>query len=282
MESMKSLNKSLPKSPHRRSAQPPEKLLQAFKSAALSVTNLYKTAATDQAQARVLGYQDALDSLLAFLDRENLGVSDGEGWKIRRWATERLDGNAPTHTGSDSEEDHGETTKRPRSASPTALQRKPSQEPLETQHQSRSSSPTCVISATPMVPPASISQPSVEVARPVETFSFRSPYPYPNDTEMQTDLVCNSTTQPEPHSQAGGSTAAPAVRLEVIPRGLRTPHRNGNHSSRHNTRSTTSARVLGAGAGSKRRIALNEYFDLGSLGDGRDGFGGGGKRGKFT
>lgn len=285
MESMKSLNKSLPKSPHRRSAQPPEKLLQAFKSAALSVTNLYKTAATDEAQARVLGYQDALDSLLAFLDKENLGVGDGEGWRIRKWATERLDGSPHTHTGSDSDEDHGETIKRPRSTSPAAsstLQRKSSQEPSEIRHQSRSSSPNCLISSTSIVPPTCTSQPSNDVATPIETFSFRSPYPYPNDAEMQTDSVCNNTAQPEISLQASGSTATPAVRLEVISRGSRTPHRNGNHSSRHNTRSTTSARVLGSGAGSKRRIAFNDYFDLGSLGDGRDGFGGGGKRGKFT
>lgn len=284
MESMKSLNKSLPKSPQSRSAQPPEHLLQAFKSAALSVTNLYKTAATDQAQARVLGYRDALDSLLAFLDKENLGIGDGEGWKVRRWATERLDGSPPAHSSSDSDEDHVETTKRPRSTSPTissTLQRKPSQETLEIRQQSRSSSPTYVISTTSIEPLSSNSLSNNDMARPTEIFSFTSPYPYPNDAEMQTDSSCNGTAQPELSTQAN-TTVAPSVRVELMPKGSRAPHRNGNHSSRHNTRSATAVRALGPGAGSKRRIAFNDYFDLGSLGDSRDSFGGGGgKRGKF-
>src|SRR5271170_1311326 len=94
MDSMRSLNTSLPgTSPSKQhGTEPPEQLLQAFKAAALSVTKLYKTAAADQNRARSEGYQDALDELLAFLDREDIGLSDGEGWKIRRWATERLDG----------------------------------------------------------------------------------------------------------------------------------------------------------------------------------------------
>lgn len=284
MESMKSLNKSLPKSPHAKSAQPPEQLLQAFRSAALSVTNLYKTAAADQAQARILGYQDALDSLLSFLDKENIGIGDGEGRKVRKWATERLDGSPPTHIGSDSDEDHGEAMKRRSSASPTimsTIQRKSSQEPSEIRRQSRSSSPAHVISATQM-PPTSMPQPNTDAATSTETFSFRSPYPYPSDAEMQTDSVYNTAAQPESLSQATGSIATPAVRVEVMPRGSRTPHRNGNHSGRHNTRSATSARAaLGTGAGSKRRIAFNDYFDLGSLGDGREGFGGNSKRGRF-
>ena len=77
---MRSLNTSLPRTSPRRNQQPPEELLSAFKAAALSVTNLYKNAASEQARSRAAGYQDALDDLLSFLDKENLGLGDGEGW----------------------------------------------------------------------------------------------------------------------------------------------------------------------------------------------------------
>ena len=91
---MRSLNTSLPSSTPR--PQPPEQLLQQFKTAALSVTNLYKNAVYAESQARQAGYQEAIEDLLHFLDRENLGLTDGEGWRVRQWATERSDGLAHT------------------------------------------------------------------------------------------------------------------------------------------------------------------------------------------
>ena len=97
---MRHLSSSLPGS--RRRNEQPHQLLADFKAAALSVTNLYKTATAENARSREAGYQDALDDLLAFLDRENMGLMDGEGWRVRRWATERLD-DAPK--GSEDEED---------------------------------------------------------------------------------------------------------------------------------------------------------------------------------
>ncbi|KAI9823195.1 MAG: hypothetical protein M1832_002639 [Thelocarpon impressellum] len=119
MDSMRSLNTSLPTSSpkgHRR--DPPEQLLQAFRSAALSVTTLYKTAAADQERSHQAGYQEALDDLLAFLDHENLGLDDGEGWKVRQWATERLDG-AQTSVESDDEKVESEQRSGHPSISPT-------------------------------------------------------------------------------------------------------------------------------------------------------------------
>ncbi|RMZ85479.1 hypothetical protein DV737_g741, partial [Chaetothyriales sp. CBS 132003] len=95
MDSMRSLNTSLPAAYSSRPA-PREQLLQAFKTAALSVTNLYKSAAADQQSSRDAGYQDALDDLLRMMDSENLGVQDGEGWRIRQWVTERYDHSANT------------------------------------------------------------------------------------------------------------------------------------------------------------------------------------------
>lgn len=278
MDSMRSLNKSLPPSPRHRSAKPPEKLLQAFKSAALSVTNLYKTAASDEVQARSQGYQDALDNLLAFLDKESLGLGDGEGWKVRRWATERLEGSPPATGGSESDDDRGETTKRTRSLSP-ALQRKPTPEPAEAQTSSLPASPVRIESTLSTVP---LSDPETSVvATGPEIFSFRSSRHYPQDIEMQADPTSVNPSELESHPQGNGSSMVSAVRREAVSRSSRTPHRGMNHIHRPNTRSATSARSLGSGAGSKRRIAFNEYFDLGSLGDGRDGSGGGNKRGRF-
>lgn len=275
---MRSLNKSLPPSPRHRSAKPPEKLLQAFKAAALSVTNLYKTAASDEFQARSQGYQDALDNLLAFLDKESLGLGDGEGWKVRRWATERLEGSPPATGGSDSDDDRGETTKRTRSLSPP-LQRKPSPEPTEPQTSSLPASPVRIESTLSTVP---LSDPETSViATGPEIFSFRSSRQYPQDVEMQADPANINPSDPELQFQGHGSSMVSAIRRDGGSRSLRTQHRGTNHSHRPNTRSATTARSLGSGAGSKRRIAFNEYFDLGSLGDGRDGSGGGNKRGRF-
>lgn len=274
MDSMRSLNSSLPRSPRRkRSNPPPEQLIQSFKSAALSVTNLYKTAAADQTRAREAGYQDALDDLLTFLDQQNLGLDDGEGWKVRQWATERLDGSPPAHAGSDSDDDRGETAKRARSSSPVA-QRPTVQEVEQARQPSRSTSPVQAASV-PMAPPAT-SQPQNNLFHTAEAFSFRSAHPYPHEVEMQAaDTTSNTIPQPEP-------SPSPTLRLEVVPRGCRTPHRGGNHQNRHGTRSTASARSLGSGAGSKRRSTFVDYFDLGSLGDSKDGRDGGGKRGRFT
>ena len=280
MDSMRSLNKSLPTSHKQRSAQPPEQLIQAFKTAALSVTNLYKTAASDQTRAREAGYQDALDDVLAFLDKENLGLGDGEGWRVRQWATGRLDGTLPAHAGSDTDDDRGETEKRTRSSSPAA-QRKECPDLLVERHHSRSSSParTAPTSATMSEPV----QTQVTAIKKSEVFSFRSSIPYPQDMEVQAVDPANVGTSPsEGQIQPTATTSTPAVRVEVVPRGSRTPHRNGNHTNRHNTRSATTTRSIGSGAGPKRKLQFGDFFDIGSLGDGKDGFGGGGKRSRFT
>lgn len=281
MDSMRSLNKSLPPSPRQRSARPPEKLLQSFKIAALSVTNLFKTAASDEAQARFQGYQDALDHLLAFLDKESLGLGDGEGWKVRRWATERLESGPLAAGGSDSDDERGETTKRSRSLS-SALRRKSTPEGPEIPEAQTSSLPASPVRIESTVSTLLMSAPynSTAAAGP-EEFSFRSSRLYPQDIEMQADLPIVTPPESESQLQGHGSSTTSAVRVELVQRGSRTPHRGSTHMNRSNIRSATSIRSLGSGAGSKRRIAFNEYFDLGSLGDGRDGFGGGNKRGRF-
>lgn len=280
---MRNLHTSLPRSPS--AQQPPEQLLQAFKTAALSVTNLYKTAATDQARARQNGYQEALDDILAFLDKGHLGLGDGEGWKVRQWATERLDGNAADRgVASESDDERAETEKRPRSSSPVAQYKSSNLDNLPPRG---SASPIRVTSAPPL--PAVLPQPPTsQPASAPEIFSFRSSHPYPQDVDMATSDSAsalaspNSVSQPEIHVPIM-PTPPPAVRVEVLPRGARTPHRNSNnYAGRHNTRGATlmNRRSLGAGAGSKRRFDLNEYFDLGNLGEGRDGSGG--KKGRLN
>lgn len=273
---MRSLNTSLPRSPRRRrSNPPPEQLIQTFKAAALSVTNLYKTAAADQARAREAGYQDALDDVLAFLDKENLGLDDGEGWKVRQWATERLDGGLPAQTASDSDDDQLDHLKRARSSSPVT-QRKTVQETEVPRQVSRSASPIRAASA-PMVTPIPTERQSTTCPAP-ETFSFRSTHLYPQDIDMQSDASTNITTHNDQQPPGQMAPPAPAVRVEVVPRGARTPHRG----SRHSTRPGTSTRSLGSGAGSKRGFRFGDYeFDIGPT-DVREGSGGGGKRGRFV
>lgn len=275
MDSMRSLNTSLPRSPRRRrSNPPPEQLIQTFKAAALSVTNLYKTAAADQARAREAGYQDALDDVLAFLDKENLGLDDGEGWKVRQWATKRLDGRLLAHPSSDSDEDRGDQGKRARSSSPVT-QRTTIQETEAPRQISRSASPIREASA-PMAPPPSTETPSNTFPAP-EIFSFRSVHAYPQDIDMQPDASSNTISLSEQQSSGQMPPSGTAVRVEVVPRGSRTPHRG----TRHSNRAGAATRSLGAGAGSKRGFKFGDYeFDLGPA-DGRDGSGGGGKRGRF-
>ncbi|KAL8932993.1 MAG: hypothetical protein Q9216_006574 [Gyalolechia sp. 2 TL-2023] len=279
MDSMRSLNTSLPRSPKRTPTQPPEQLLQAFKTAALSVTNLYKTAASNETRARQAGYQDALDDILSFLDKEKLGLGDGEGWKVRRWATERLDGSTTgIAAGSESDDERGETEKRARSSSPV-VQDKSNHDTAPPRQSTGSSSPTRVTSAPPPMPP----QPPTSVPVPApEIFSFRSSHAYPQD--MDTAPPDSSANQHDIQNMAPIPASA-AVRVDVLPRGVKAPHRSSSHPIKHNTRTATSLgrRSLGSGAGSKRRFDFTDYFGLGDLGDGRDGIGGGGgKRGRLS
>ncbi|MCJ1397209.1 hypothetical protein MMC11_000401 [Xylographa trunciseda] len=273
MDSMRSLNKSLPpSSPKSRAVPPPESLLQAFRTAALSVTNLYKTAAVDQKEARQTGYQDALDDLLAFLDKENLGLGDGEGWRVRQWATERLDGTPPAHASSDSDEDRAEIVKRTGSSSPV-LQQKSIPDLAQRRSPSRSSSPARPEDASFPPPPLPIPSHTI-VQHQADVFTFRSVHQLPQDTDMQSgEAAQNSNVQIDSTS---------AVRVEFTPRGPRSALRHSSLPNRHNTRSSTSSRPLGSGAGSKRRVTFGDFFDISNLGDGKDSGGSAGKRSRLN
>ncbi|PGH15337.1 hypothetical protein AJ79_02503 [Helicocarpus griseus UAMH5409] len=274
MDSMRSLNTSLPaSSPHPNQSQPPEQLLQAFKSAALSVTNLYKTAVSDQANARHIGYQEALEDLRAFLDKEKIGLGEGEGSKLRCWVTDRIDGTATASA--DSDDERGDFDKRSRSISPVTT-RKESPDVNHTNHPSRSTSPPRQETNT--------QQSSVTTDRPT-TFTFTSgpqyPVPQHSDIDMQSSENVSATAismQNDSHlPHSTNINSSPSVRVEVVPRGSRTPHRL-NNGNRHNSRA--SARDSASNTGSKRKFHFGDFFDISSLGNGRDAFGGG-KRGRF-
>ncbi|PYI12267.1 hypothetical protein BO78DRAFT_392134 [Aspergillus sclerotiicarbonarius CBS 121057] len=278
MDSMRSLNTSLPSSTPR--PQPPEQLLQSFKAAALSVTNLYKNAVYEQAQAKQAGYQEAIEDLLHFLDRENLGLGDGEGWKVRQWATERSDG-----IGAPSDDD--EVEKQTRGATP-AVTRKTQPDPENTQLSSKPTSPAAEEQGAtpaqhqPPAPSSPVSSPASSSPAPSShapetnafdrptVFTFSAGPTFPQLPEQEMDMQTSDSSTPA--SQDG----AP-VSVSVLPRNSRQQNRHNNFS-RSNPRS--SPRESSVGLGSKRKLAVPDFFDLSGLGN-RDMFGGG-KRGRFT
>jgi hypothetical protein len=268
---MRSLNTSLPAS-HPPRPMPPEALLQAFKAAALSVTNLYKTAVTDQSSSRQAGYQDALDDLLSFLDKENLGVQDGEGWKIRQWATERFERTSYGPQNSESDDERGDTEKRARSSSP-ALERQQSHDAPVIRDESPASSPMRTESA----PPQTSTQTEPESTDRPPFFRFTAA-PSP---EMQMQNIDNpSSVQQQGHDPDSGISETAPIRVGVFNRGSRPSHRNT--ATRHSTRASN--REFTFTSSSKRKFQFPEFFDISNVGNGRDrdNFGGGGKRGRLV
>ena len=225
----------------------PEQLLDVFKAAALSVTKLYKTSAMAESRARSEGYQECLDDLLMFLDRANLGLRDGEGWRIRAWATERLDGrDAPSNSITNNEsEDENERSDRTNSPELTRTSTEP---PAATQRASEPLAPT----VAPTV--ATISEEHPIVVPTQDSFTFQSAHPYPNIATL--DL---SDGRPLDHAPKNSK---------------------GRHGGpRGDKRSGT---PLGRGAGAKRRWDFEDFFG-GCLG-GKDptGGSGGNKRGRHA
>lgn len=273
MDSMRSLDKSLPSSNPPRPAAP-EQLLQAFRTAALSVTNLYKTAVTDQLNNRQSGYQDALDDLLSFLDKENLGLKEGEGWRIRQWATERFERTSTGQHNLESDDEEGDLEKRPRSSSPVLDHKTNHDSPLT--GESRSISPMRTESA----PPQANSQAEPENIDRTHMFRFTATQTTaPVDSQMQSSDNAIPYQQQGIDIQSETSETAP-IRVEVVNRGSRTPHRASG--ARHQNR--TSNRDFTFTSGAKRKLQFPELFDISNIGNrrDRDGSGGGGKRGRFA
>ncbi|ORY68777.1 uncharacterized protein BCR38DRAFT_406675 [Pseudomassariella vexata] len=243
----------------------PEQLLDIFKTAALSVTKLYKTSAAAQTKARSDGYQDCLDDLLSFLDKQRLGLSDGEGWQIRRWATERLEGSRDAQTAeSEDESDKPETVSSPELYRSTNTTSTITVRP-EPEMRADSAPPATIIAQTS--PAATVSPVTVPQQPPIvvptqDNFTFQSSMMYPQDSDLNManldlsdrnneNVIHQPTSQPRPRNHRSGQRP-----------------RTANH--------------LGRGAGQKRKINFAEIFDLGSIG-GKDMFGsGGGKRSRHA
>jgi hypothetical protein len=259
MDSMRSLNTSLPRT-RRRQPTPQPDTHKAFKDTALTVTNLYRTALADIERSRSDGYQQALDDLLGFLDKENLGVGDGEGWRIRQWATERLDGALPVHSTSDTDEDLAEE-QRARSSSPV-VEHVPEHSDHEPTLRCESAPPAAIESA----------HSDSDMAPLPPMFHFASPQVYPVSNNNNNSNTDNATYD-----------FAAAAR-----RAFPTPRRNSNRSSSRNLQRSAASNLvsLGNGAGQKRKL-MNDFFNVDFNHDrrdrDRDGPGGGGpKRGRMT
>ena len=231
------------------SAEQPEQLLDVFKAAALSVTKLYRTSAALETKARSDGYQECLDELLSFLDKAKMGLGDGEGWRIRGWATERLDGRDTSGQVIESDEDI-ERTDAASSPEMTNAVPEPQAIPL-----SKPDNSTTTVMAIPD-PPTRFIVPTQD------TFNFQSSHPYPNIATL--DL-----------SDARSQEAVAAAAATIGPSKPSKPRAHGG-SGRTNLRSNP----LGRGAGSKRKVDFNELFP--GCFSGKDPFGGGGKRGRHV
>lgn len=258
MDSMRSLNTSLPRATAQQQNQPSSELLSSFKAAALSVTTLYKVAAADQARARAAGYQDALEDLLSFMERDRIGFTDGEGSRIRQWTIERVDGNHAARQ--DSEDDEEETVEedKHRASSPDDLLRsnrmdQTARDPLpETNcHNAQTARDT---DAPPIPQPH---QQEFAVPKDQSSFSFRSNHSYPSNHDREA-----SADGPDQSSHAHKPSTSQPMRLEFVPR----PNRHRPSRSSTARSSASLPRHLGAGAGSKRRLPLSDFFDIGSLG----------------
>ena len=250
--------------------QPSAEVLQAFKAAALSVTQLYKTAASTEEEidrrAREAGYQDALDDLQDFLDQEELGLGDGEGWRVREWATRRHASMSSASKGEDVGMDDG-GHRETRSESPAAAAGKMTVDlvspPSDAAEASRAnSSPPA--SAPAEIPAAGQQQLPSDYSTNTRSdiFTFRSPLPMPPTSDLDVNSThANSTSNPH------------TLRLEVLPKQARNAMVRHGHSGRNGN-------SLGYGAGAKRKFMLNDFFDISGVGgNGRDSGGGNGGSG---
>ncbi|GAB7343542.1 hypothetical protein MBLNU457_1552t1 [Dothideomycetes sp. NU457] len=275
MDSMRSLNTSLPRATPRRPAagpQAPEDILTAFKAAALSVTTLYRAAANDQVRSRAAGYQDALDDLLAFLDKENIGLGDGEGWRVRQWATERLDGSERAEN--DDDEEEAQEEERLRHQSPELVRETAHRQTEQTTQQQTPtpSEPT----STALPPPTVFGSTQQQAPTTPPAFVFRSAHTYPTNHDREMNMDSNET--PDHEQQTYETQAETPVRMELPPKQRARQNRNTI------SRSTTSNRALGSGAGTKRRVPFDDFFNISGLNfdTTKDGSERGGKRGRHV
>lgn len=269
MDSMRHLSTSLPHSTRRRNETD---LLASFKSAALSVTNLFKAAAADSTQAREAGYQDALEDLLAYMDNEKIGLGDGEAWSVRRWLLQRIE---DTPLGREPASDDGDESQREEAdtrTQPAEAQKKHPGGPdgsLLKSMDERPASPTQqlmteISASSPQVPISTSSRPTSR------DFTFRSTTQYPTNHDRETQATMDVDV----------STPA-AVRVPVKTNAKSRSSHNARREGRAQQPSVLSLN-LGPAAGSKRRLPYSDFFDISGItfdgADQRDNNSRGGKR----
>jgi len=266
-----------PNSPHhRRSNTPPPtvspdaQLLQAFKSAATSVTLLYKQCATATTTARQEGYHDALSDILEVIDNESaytdptLALS-----RIRDWVIEtRRKGRREMSAESEDED-------RPREHHPQARQNWSRQAPESSETEAgrskdmEDSQPKFDRPSSPLRPTTTSSNSSTSsAAQPFAFQSMQAMAPRPADVEIDF-LSDNSNIQQQ--------TSNGMFQFSTPPQP--TPLRNA--SSHKQTFSSRGNQQLGSGAGSKRRYHnYGEFFDISGFNGGSGN--GNPKRGRYS
>lgn len=238
MENMRHLSTSLPRTSRRNEPD----LLSSFKAAALSVTNLYKSAAADSAHAREAGYQDALDDLLAFLDKDNIGMNDGEGWRVRKWVLERLE-DAPTskNTTSEDEEEAVKAEEADTRCSSPEAQKK------NTGQMTSNDSNETADRRTYSEPPLQQNTPAITVPS-MEEFSFRAPTQLPSNHDRDN----NQSMDMDP--------ATPST-IRISSKSNRP-----RHNRRDGRGSTPSINLtLASNTNGKRRLPYSDFFDISNL-----------------
>ncbi|KAF2202392.1 hypothetical protein GQ43DRAFT_479916 [Delitschia confertaspora ATCC 74209] len=251
MDSMRSLNTSLP------SNRRPD-VHKSFRSAALTVTNLYKAALADIESSRSDGYQEALEDILNFLDKENIGVGDGEGWRVRQWATERLTGTLRGPSASDSDEEQVEE-RRARSSSP-AMERNESPEMLRSE-----------LPQAPVDPRSDSAPPTQHESQTMAVDSEITP------TQNTMFTFQSANAYPSISGESG------SARRPEFASSRRSSNRASNRNRASGTPSIPSLNFnLGGGAGQKRKVPWNDFFNIDSTNERRDGSGGGPKRGRMA
>jgi len=267
-------------------SRPPQDLLSAFRAAALSVTTLYKSAASLQAPARAEGYQDAIEDLLLFLDKEHIGLGDGEGWRIRQWATGKLDGQEINNNENEEEEEeqhqhqqqqqhhhHDDEEQVENNVSDqTPADQESTVEDLAISVELPPREPVELVKPTTAKPNESTTFPSHPISQDV--FTFRSQHQYPTNHQRDVSMDGLSITD----SMSNNNSNA-FVKPDISTKSNRHRHqRTNNQRSSHTSRGS-----LGTGAGSKRKIPFENFFDLGGVTfDSNHGSERGGKRGRHN
>lgn len=217
-------------------------LLETFKAAALSVTKLYKTSAAVANKSRAEGYQECLDDLISFLDRKSF--SSSEATAIRHWAAERLPQNDTNDTIPSADSDDDNTPSSP------AVHADPP-EPLPAASQSLDAKAGLAVSSSAPAPTTNFREPVAITVPSRDVFNFQSPVPYPpHSADMYPNLASLDLSESSAQTQQHQTTSQRKARIRA-------------DRSRILGRSAANMRNV---AGSKRKLNLDELFDLGSIG----------------